>query len=153
MAILLREYAERHGLLPRLEHVRIRATDVDRPSLEAARRGEFADFAFTEAPAGMRERWFEGTKRARLRAEPRARVEFAPLDLMRDAFPAGQALIICRNVIIYFERDVQEELFVRFHEALAPGGFLVLGKVETLFGRAANRFRPVAHRERIFRKA
>ncbi len=153
LAILLQEYAERHDLLRQLEGVRIHATDVDRASLEAARLGEFADFAFTEAPAGLRERWFDGAKRARLRAELRARVDFRALDLLRDPFPAGQHLIVCRNVIIYFERDVQEALFQKFHEALAPGGFLVLGKVETLFGPAATKFRCVAHRERIFRKA
>ncbi len=153
VAIMLREYAERHDLLPRLEHVRIRATDIDRASLEGARRAEFGEFAFTEAPPGLRERWFEGPRLTRVRPELRGRVEFSVLDLMRDALPAGQHLIMCRNVIIYFERDVQEELFMRFHEALAPGGFLVLGKVETLFGPAATAFRPVANRERIFRKA
>ncbi len=153
VAILLREYAERHQLLSRLDQVRIRATDIDRGSLEGARRAEFGEFAFTEAPAGMRDRWFEGPHLTRLKSELRGRVEFGVLDLMKDALPAGQHLILCRNVIIYFERDVQEELFMRFHEALAPGGFLVLGKVETLFGPAATAFRPVANRERIFRKA
>jgi chemotaxis protein methyltransferase CheR len=55
-------------------------------------------------------------------------------------------------VIIYFDRQSQEALFERFHDALVPGGFLVLGKVETLLGRARTMFAPVDARERIFRR-
>jgi len=152
VAIMLQEYAERHGLQARVDRFRIRATDIDRESLAAAGRAEYGDFAFTEAPDGMRQRWFEGPRQARLRPEIRQRVQFETVDLLRDRLPSGQNLVFCRNVIIYFEREVQEELFQRFHEALAPGGFLVLGKVETLFGPAATAFRAVANRERIFRK-
>jgi len=61
-------------------------------------------------------------------------------------------LILCRNVIIYFEREAQDALFATFHRVLAPGGFLVLGKVETLLGEARSLFTPVNSRERIFRK-
>lgn len=152
VAMMLQEYAERNHKTTRLDRFRIRATDIDRESLAAAARGEYADFAFTEAPAGMCPRWFEGARRERLRAEVKERVQFGVLDLMRDPFPRDQHLVLCRNVIIYFERDVQEHLFGRFLEALAPGGYLVLGKVETLFGKAAAGFRAVANRERLFRK-
>jgi len=62
-------------------------------------------------------------------------------------------LLLCRNVIIYFEREAQDALFAQFHSLLAPGGFLVLGKVESLLGSARNLFAPVNSRERVFRKA
>jgi chemotaxis methyl-accepting protein methylase len=61
-------------------------------------------------------------------------------------------LLLCRNVIIYFEREAQDSLFLEMHRALAPGGFLMLGKVETLLGEARNLFAPINSRERIFRK-
>ena len=61
-------------------------------------------------------------------------------------------LILCRNVIIYFEREAQDALFATFHRVLAPGGFLVLGKVETLLGNIRNKFAPIEARERIYRK-
>ena len=54
--------------------------------------------------------------------------------------------------MIYFDRETQERLFESFYHALAPGGFLVLGKVETLLGRARTEFAPVDARERIFRR-
>ena len=66
--------------------------------------------------------------------------------------PESQHLICCRNVIIYFERETQARLFEQFHAALAPGGHLVLGKVETLLGRSRDMFAPVDARERIFRR-
>ena len=49
-------------------------------------------------------------------------------------------------------RATQESLFQRFHDALVPGGFLVLGKVETLLGPSRSLFAAVEPRERIFRR-
>ncbi|HET9982513.1 MAG TPA: protein-glutamate O-methyltransferase CheR [Longimicrobiales bacterium] len=151
LAIVLHEYAERHGLRHRLDRFRIHGTDIDGESLRTAARAEFNDFALAETPPAVRERWFESGRVFRLRPEIQRRVTFGTLDLLRSPFPAGQHLIICRNVIIYLERAVQDELFQRFRSALAPDGFLVLGKVETLFGPAAPAFHAVANRERIFR--
>jgi chemotaxis protein methyltransferase CheR len=148
MAMLLREYAETNAV--DIARFCIVGTDIDRDCLAAAARAEYGSFAFTETAAAVRDRWFERTGLWRVRPEVRAMVEFDTLDLLRDRFPAGQHLIFCRNVIIYFERRVQQELFERFREALAPGGYLVLGKVEALFGPAAAAFRPVAGRERVF---
>jgi len=138
---------------PRLSQIQVLGTDIDEESLEVARRGEYTDLALSETPPELRARWFTGEKPWRLRPEPRRLVEFRALDLMRDPFPQGQHLILCRNVIIYFERAVQEELFLRFRDALAPGGYLVLGKVETIFGPAAASFRQIASRERIYQLA
>jgi chemotaxis protein methyltransferase CheR len=61
--------------------------------------------------------------------------------------------VVCRNVVIYFDRPTQERLMLAFHAALAPGGYLVLGKVETIFGPARQLFELVEPRERIYRKA
>ena len=88
----------------------------------------------------------------RVPREVRARVQFRRHDLLREPFPESQHLIVCRNVIIYFDRTTQEELFARFAAALLPGGFLVLGRVETLFGPARTMFAPVDSRERLFRR-
>jgi len=59
---------------------------------------------------------------------------------------------VCRNVVIYFERAAQERLFQVFVDALAPGGVLLLGKVETLFGPARNKLTLEDPRERIYTK-
>ncbi len=72
-------------------------------------------------------------------------------DLTREPPPhPPYDLIVCRNVVIYFERKAQERLFQVFVDALAPGGVLLLGKVETLFGPARERLTLVDPRERIY---
>lgn len=150
MAILLREYAERHRLVHRLRRFEIVGSDIDREVLERARRAEYPELAFGEIPSELRDRWFTGSHRNRLRDEIRVMVDFGVLDLLKDPLPGGQHLIFCRNVTIYFEREPQEELLVRLRGALAPGGYLVLGKVETLLGPLAREFRAISQRERIF---
>ncbi len=54
--------------------------------------------------------------------------------------------------MIYFDRPMQERLFHAFADALVPEGLLVLGKVETLFGAARERFALEDPRERIYRR-
>lgn len=150
LAILLLELARERTL--DLGRFRIVGTDIDRTILDLAGRAEYGDFAFGELDPALRERWFEGPRRDRLKSEVRRLVTFEPLDLIRDPFPEQQHLILCRNVIIYFERAVQEMLFRRFHDSLAAGGYLVLGKVETLYGEMSRSFRAISSRERVFQK-
>jgi chemotaxis protein methyltransferase CheR len=81
-------------------------------------------------------------------------VRVVPHDLTSEPAPAPPYdVVVCRNVVIYFDRPMQERLFSLFAEALAPGGVLVLGKVETLFGPARQRLVLEEPRERIYRKA
>lgn len=154
LAILLHRYASRHGLLGRINRLRVLGTDIDRASLEAAARGQFTEAAFEETPADIRERYFSARAPFTVVPEIRAMVEFERRDLLDVLSPAPQGfhLITCRNVLIYFDRDTQERLLARFHESLAPGGFLVLGKVETLLGPVRSRFAAVDARERVFRR-
>ena len=153
VSILLQEWAERHRRTAELERVRIVGTDIDRKSLENARAGSYPELSLTETPDAVRARWFtaEGA-RFQLRPEAQRRVSFARRDLISERPEAGQSLILCRNVVIYFDREIQERLFKDFFDALVPGGFLVMGKVETLIGVARTLFRPINNRERIFQK-
>ena len=85
--------------------------------------------------------------------EVRELVHVIAHDLTREQPPqATYDLIVCRNVVIYFERAAQERLFQVFVDALAPGGVLLLGKVETLFGPARERLKLMDPRERIYVK-
>jgi chemotaxis methyl-accepting protein methylase len=152
LSILLHDWAERQGRTDELRRFHLLGTDIDRRSLDAARRAEYPELSLTETPDEVRERWFSPGPPFRLRAEAASLVTFAQRDLISGEPEAGQSLILCRNVIIYFDRQIQEELFLRFYDALEPGGFLVLGKVETLLGRARSLFRPLSTRERIFQR-
>ncbi len=84
----------------------------------------------------------------------RARTVFSTHSLVSDAVFAEVHLISCRNVLIYFERDLQDRAVGLFRDSLVHGGFLGLGSKETLrFSRHAAAFADFAHAERIYRKS
>lgn len=149
LALILKEQFGRA-----LEHcgVEIVGSDVDRATLEVAREGLYHPDRLAEVPEEMRSRWFapEG-ERLRLAPEIRSMVEFERTDLNHQKGWERSDLILCRNVLIYFERNRQEDILNGFADALAPGGYLVLGKSETLFGTARKRFQTVCPVERIYR--
>ncbi|MCU0620184.1 MAG: protein-glutamate O-methyltransferase CheR [Gemmatimonadales bacterium] len=147
--------AARGGDVPGvLERLHIEATDIDRASLARARAGRYPEAAFAESPPDVVARWTSRDGDARVvDARLRARVEVRPHDLTRDLVPVARYdLVTCRNAVIYFERPLQERLFAAFHDALRPGGLLVLGKVETLSGPARDRLELIDVRERIYRR-
>jgi chemotaxis methyl-accepting protein methylase len=152
VSILLNEWAERHGRRADLDRFRIVGTDIDRRSLENARLGVFPELSLSETPAHLREKWFSPAPPYRVRPEAQRNVSFVRRDLISERAEGGQHLIFCRNVVIYFDREIQERLFKDFYDALVPGGYLVMGKVETLVGVARTLFRAVNNRERIFQK-
>jgi chemotaxis methyl-accepting protein methylase len=153
LAILFHRFASTSGMLPQLGRVRVIGTDIDKASLAAAERGEFEEADFADTPDELRQRYFGKTAPYAVAAAIRGMVRFERRDLLADPEPSGPFdLIACRNALIYFDRETQERLFERFHRALAPDGFLVLGKVETLLGAARAKFAAVDARERIFRR-
>lgn len=152
VSILAREWLERNGRAHEAARLEITGTDIDRKSLEAARRAEYPDLSMGETPPAVLERWFTPGPPWRLHPAAKQNVQFERRDLISGAPLQAQHLILCRNVVIYFDREIQERLFKRFYDSLVPGGFLVMGKVETLIGEARLLFRPVNNRERIFRR-
>ncbi|MBA2684228.1 MAG: protein-glutamate O-methyltransferase CheR [Gemmatimonadaceae bacterium] len=150
MAMLMHRYATTQG--KRFDRVEVLGTDLDRTSLASAERAVYLEPTLSDTPAELRQLYFSTQPPYRIHADVRARVQFRRHDLLREPFPEPQHLIICRNVIIYFDRVTQEALFERFADALLPDGFLVLGRVETLFGPARAKFAPVDSRERLFRR-
>jgi chemotaxis methyl-accepting protein methylase len=153
LAVLFHRHADQAGELSRVSRVDVVGTDIDRRSLAAARHGQFSEPDFSETPADLRERYFSPTSPFAVSPAVRSMVRFEKRDLLAEPAPDGPLhLIACRNVLIYFDRDTQARLFEVFHDALAPGGFLLLGKVETVLGPARPRFVAVDARERIFRR-
>lgn len=155
IAMLCAEASEAAGRASWTERVRITATDIDRESLERSAAAVYPVGAFLEAPAWMTAKYCERVgDQWQVRPRIRQMVTVRRLDLTRDPLPSSTYdLILCRNVVIYFDRTTQERLFAQFAEALSPGGVLVLGKVETLLGAARERLTLVDARERIFRRA
>ncbi len=155
LAMLCAEVAAESGHAAWGDRPRIDATDIDRESLERAESGVYPQASFLEAPAWITERYCERVGEGwRVREGVRRLVQVRRFDLVREAAPTdAYDLILCRNVVIYFDRATQERLFAAFAAALRPDGILVLGKVETLLGPARDALTLVDARERIFRRA
>lgn len=84
----------------------------------------------------------------------RSRVVFAEHSLVSDAVFAEVQLVSCRNVLIYFERNLQDRALTLFKDSLVHGGFLGLGMKESLkFSRIGDHFTEFAESERIYRRA
>ncbi len=111
---------------------RILATDVSARALEIARRGGYGSRALRRLPPPVAARWFEGGEERRLRSEVRALVTFARHNLVADPAPQGGPfdMVLCRNVLIYFDPTAAVSVMYRLANAVRPGGVLVLGPVE-----------------------
>lgn len=149
LAILFAEQARTAaGLRARL---RIDATDLDPTALETLRRGEYPAAAVEDVPPALRERFLPDGPPYRVDAGLARVVHPLAHDLTWQPAPQPPyQLVVCRNVVIYFDRTTQERLFTTFADALEPGGLLLLGKVETLFGPARERFELEEPRERLY---
>jgi chemotaxis protein methyltransferase CheR len=156
LAILLRE----EGLL---ERSLIYATDINPVVLEKARAGIFPIAAVRQhtanyqAAGGKRafsDYYSAAYNAARFDPDLIRNVTFADHSLATDTVFSETHFISCRNVLIYFNKALQDRAFGLFHESLCHRGFLGLGSKESLdFSSFADKFEPVAKRDRIFRKA
>jgi len=155
VALLLADYLEAQGRGNRLDRLTVDATDIDRECLERARTGRYRAEALVEVPPAVVSRYFERAgEEYQVVERVRRRVRVRAADLCADPPPgANYHLILCRNVVIYFERATQDRVFELFAGALAPGGYLILGKVESLSGPARQQLTLLDPRERVYQRA
>nr|WP_256353962.1 MULTISPECIES: protein-glutamate O-methyltransferase CheR [unclassified Variovorax] len=156
LAILLRE----EGLL---ERALIYATDINPASLDKARQGIFgldavrgftANYQRAGGQRAFSDYYTAAYDAARFDPSLRANVIFADHSLATDSVFAETQLVSCRNVLIYFNRQLQDRALGLFHESLCHRGFLGLGSKESIdFSAYAERFRALSPLERIYRKA
>ena len=136
LAIVLSEFARNHPEFT----FQVLGTDISNQVLDTAKRAVYAEDKVEKISHELRRRYFlrsKDRKRKQVRVAPEIRslVRFRALNFM-DSFDFREKLdtIFCRNVIIYFERPVQETLFNKFCRHLIPGGYLFIGHSETLSG-------------------
>jgi chemotaxis protein methyltransferase CheR len=155
MAILLHE----EGFLSR---TRIYATDFNKQSLDSAQKGVYAAkdmeaFASNYKAAGGKHDFssyantsYEFTKFKEFLKE---NITFSYHNLVTDGVFGEMNLILCRNVLIYFDRTLQDHVLNTFTQSLRHGGFLCLGSKETLnFSAVKSSFETVDARQKIYRK-
>ncbi len=148
LAILLAEYLgpELKGL-----NVTIHATDIDEEALNVARKAEYPEDRFNAVSPHLREHYFIGTSTLRVKSEISRMVTFHRSDLSFDTPVSPVHLLICRNVLIYFDRELQKKVIGQFGDALANGGVLFLGRAESP-PRAYQHFQPLNPKWRLYQR-
>jgi chemotaxis protein methyltransferase CheR len=155
MAIMLKEEGLLHKSL-------LYATDLNPRVLEQARSGIFPmthmkQYSENYILAGGRHDFSSyysaSYDRVKFDDSLRSKMIFATHNLVSDRSFNEFQLILCRNVLIYFDKDLQHKVFQLFDDSLEALGFLALGAKETLrFSPLAQRFKQYGGREKIFRK-
>jgi two-component system CheB/CheR fusion protein len=144
--------AEALGLEQFHERVKVYATDVDEEALAKARAASYGEREVKDVPPALLERYFDRIgDRFVFKSEPRRAVIFGRHDLTRDAPISKVDLLACRNALMYFNAEAQARIISRFHFALADGGFLFLGRAETLLAHTAL-FSATDLKRRVFAK-
>jgi len=147
IGVLLLEEAMRHASRPQIQ---VFATDLDVRALAAAREGRYPAAIEADVTEQRLRRYFTRAGHYyRVGQELREIVLFALHDLLKDPPFSHADLVSCRNVLIYFDRELQEQVISTFHYALNPGGHLFLGAAETADNPPAY-FRTVDRHARIF---
>lgn len=155
LAILLRE----EGLL---ERALVYATDINPASLEHAQQGIFplermssytANYQKGGGLSSFSDYYTAAYNGALFDKSLRSNVTFADHSLATDSVFSETQLVSCRNVLIYFNKKLQDRALGLFHESLSHRGFLGLGAKESLdFSAWSGRFEPVSKPDRIFRR-
>jgi chemotaxis protein methyltransferase CheR len=133
--------------------IKILATDIDKDALEKAPWGSYDRASLRKISPRLLFKYFTRFKeRYILSDNARSLVSFIRHDIVSGDTFSGMDLVSCRNLLIYFQKELQKTVIQNLYTALNSGGFFVLGKTETLPPCMVECFEVVDLRERIYRK-
>ena len=132
VAMVLLEHA---ATLPEPPRVQVFATDLSDGAIQTARQGAYPESIEADVSPERLQRFFAHENgRYRVTEALREAVLFAPHSVLVDPPFSRLDLVSCRNLLIYFQRDLQRQALALFHYALRPGGLLFLGSSESSAG-------------------
>ncbi|MCP5160348.1 MAG: protein-glutamate O-methyltransferase [Hahellaceae bacterium] len=127
---------------------KILATDLDSNVLSHGSNGVYDIQRIETVDMAQRQRWFfkdASGETVKVKPAIQKTISFKRLNLIEDWPMKGPFdIIFCRNVVIYFNKDTQRQLFDRFADILVDGGYLCIGHSETL-NRVTDRFKALGH--------
>ena len=113
------------------------AADIDQGAIAIAQKAVYKKTQLINAPKEYLSRYFtstDGGNTYSVNPDIKRRVSFKRMNMIEDSFGTGFDLILCRNVVIYFTADTKAKLYKKFFDALAPGGYFLVGSTEQIFG-------------------
>lgn len=149
IAMVLLEYASELVAPPSIQ---VFASDLGQAALDFAREGCYPEAIAADISEGRLARFFtKDNSHYRARPELREAILFTQHNLLQDPPFSRLDLIVCRNLLIYIQRELQEKVFETFYYALRPQGFLFLGNAESAEG-ATDLFDTLDKRQRIYQR-
>ncbi|MHA2171213.1 MAG: CheR family methyltransferase [Candidatus Kariarchaeaceae archaeon] len=119
--------------IPRHIKIQITATDIKQELLNQALMGIYSEEYLPEMnQSDILTHFIIDKDQAEIKSHLKQMVSFSKLDLVNHEFPEYQHLIVCRNVLIYMDKAAKAKIFDKFYQSLLPGGFLVIGKSESI---------------------
>jgi len=116
--------------------VQILACDIDEGAIALAQKGEYLKRQLLNVPPEYISKYFttaNGGETYTVNQEVKRRVSWKRFNMIDDTFGTGFDVVLCRNVVIYFTSETKAALYVKFYNALAPGGYFLVGSTEQIF--------------------
>ena len=149
LAMLLAEYSERIAEPPKIQ---VFATDIDESSIMEARECRYPlTISIDVSPERLRKYFNKIGDYYQVKKDLRERVLFALHNVIRDPPFSRLDLISCRNLLIYFNRNMQERVLEIFHFGMRPNGYLFLGSSESAEMNPAQ-FSPIDKKRRVYKR-
>jgi len=121
--------------------VKILASDLDEDALAKAVKAEYSKKQLNGMRDSLIAKYFSNNSELyQVKDFVKQLVSFEKHDLMKSSLRKGFDLILCRNVMIFFSRESQQQIHMHFYNALREGGYLVIGKAEVLSGEPSEKF-------------
>lgn len=112
----------------------ILATDIDNTILAKAKKAEYVEAEIKNVPKDSLLKYFKKENNTYyLDNSIKSLITFKKHDLICDNYEKDFDLIVCRNVVIYFNNDIKKEIYMKFSNSLKPGGLLFVGATESIY--------------------
>ena len=157
IAILINELLEK---TPHQMSATIFATDIDRNILKKARRGIYPFESIKDVKYKFLKKYFSmGENEFQLKPKIKNRVSFSPYDILDknsyappESVFGGFDMVLCKNVMIYFNAEYQEKICGKLHRSLTMNGYLILGEAEMVSEKYRTYFKKVNECCHIYQK-
>ncbi len=116
-----------------LKDIKIVAADIDIEAINKAKVGIYSAKSIEGVPEAFKKKYFTAVGGSfKISDEVKKCIEFKQMNLLKDKYPSGFDLIVCRNVMIYFTEEAKDEMYKKFNGALVDGGVLFVGSTEQI---------------------
>lgn len=128
-----------------IESVKIYATDIDKQAMEKAREGVYSSKSLESLPEEYKQKHFTKVNNDVYKVSDKIKkcIDFHQHDLLKNDYPSGFDLIVCRNVLIYFTEEAKEKIYERFNRSLNDKGILFVGSTEQIIFSAKYNFKSI----------